>query len=100
MYWPTLSLHDALPIDRIGMAVGDHAGAEDVAVEVDQPLGVAMQHAAALVAAIQEVGVFAIMLAEPRIMDFAAVEVLQADRLHGLLDPLADRKSTRLNSSH
>ena len=36
---------------RVGIAAGDHAGGEDVAVLVHQPLAVAIQHAPALLAA-------------------------------------------------
>ncbi len=51
---------------RIGVAERDHAGAENVAVQIDEALRVALQHAEALLALVEKIGVRRIVLGQPR----------------------------------
>ena len=71
----------------IGVALGDHAGAEDVAVLVDQALAVAEQQALALAAAVEELGVGAVPGAEAGVVDLEGrLGQAQARALRGLAD--------------
>ncbi len=72
----------------VGIAQRHHAGAEHVAVEIDQALAVAEQEAAPLVAAIEQLGVGAVAGRDPGVDDLQPVGQLDAQRLGGLRHPL------------
>ena len=62
-----------------------HAGGEDVAVLVDQALAVAEEHALALQARVEEVGVVLVALARARALWISMpVGLAEAGRLHGV----------------
>ena len=61
---------------RIGIAARDHAGGEDIAVLVHQALAVAIEHALALLALVEKIGIALVVVRQPRIVDF---ETLRAN---------------------
>src|SRR3546814_1514365 len=75
----------------IGVAAGDHAGAEYVAVLVDQALAVAGEEARPLQPAVQEVGIALVVGAEPRVVNFGRLRLAEAERVHRSAHPLLAR---------
>src|SRR3546814_4421530 len=72
----------------IGVAAGDHAGAEYVAVLVDQALAVAGEETRPLQPAVQEVGIALVVGAEPRVVDLRRLRLAEAERVHRPAHPL------------
>ena len=61
----------------IGLAGGDHAGGEDVAVLIDHPLAIAERLALALQPCVKKVGIFVPAAVEPRVVDLQLQRAVQ-----------------------
>ena len=73
---------------RIGIAGRHHAGGEHVAILVHHALAVALQEAAALQAAIQEVDILRVGSGQPCIVDLDALDDAEAEARHRRFHPV------------